>query len=231
MTEQTQDPIQAAIAAATAARAAAAAAVPTPGTAVASPVNTAVGAPAQKFTMEQMMAGGMSVDKWFKVNEDGIKIGDSKLINEDIIVTLDMTDGRGFVVKQGIKGGNPAQYAYTVDGVNATSGGPWSVAMQRIQQLAPGAAPYRAVDLPMTLTTDLKDVGGKEAGKVGDVVGYTTSTTNWSNWQAFYQEVSTKGLLNHTVKVKLTAQPRVNKAGNNWGVMKFELLGEAEQSE
>lgn len=190
-------------------------------------VQGAVAVP-QKLTMETMSAGGMSVDKWFKVTEDGIKIGDSALIVGDLLATLEMTEGSGFILKYAIKGGNPAQYAYTCDNANAAGGGSWDAAQARIRALAPAAAPYRCVDLPFTLIGEVKDMKNVVVGKAGDTIGYTTSTTNWANWQAFYKEVADAGLMGQTVTVKLTAQPRVNKAGNKWGVIQFELQQQAE---
>lgn len=224
------DPIQEAIARANAAKAAAVANTPAPSTAVAIPVAgvPAVAVAPQKFSMESMAAGSMSVDKWFKVTEDGLKIGDSKLIIGGVKATLDMTDGSGFVLKMAIKGGNPAQYAYTTDNVNATAGGSWEGAMARIRALDPRANPYRAVDLPFTLTEDVKDMGGVLVGKAGDTVGYTTSTTNWANWATFYKAVADADLINQKVLVLLTQQPRTNSNQNKWGVIKFELLGAAE---
>ena len=182
----------------------------------------------QKLSMETMAAGGMAVDKWFKVTEDGLKIGDSKLIVGHVLATIDMTEGSGFVLKYAIKGGNPAQYAYTTDLVNAVGGGSWEAAQARIKALAPSASPYRAVDLPFTLVGEVKDMGGAVIGNAGDTLGYTTSTTNWANWQAFHKEVADAGLLGQTVTVKLTAQARTNKNNNKWGVMAFELVQEAE---
>ncbi len=182
----------------------------------------------QKLSMESMQAGGMTVDKWFKVNEDGIKIGDSALIVGDLLATIEMTEGSGFILKYAIKGGNPAQYAYTTDLATAAGGGSWEAAQARIRALAPAAAPYRCVDLPFTLIGDVKDMKNAVVGKAGDLIGYTTSTTNWANWQAFYKEVADAGLMGQTVTVKLTSQKRTNKNNNVWGVLKLELQQQAE---
>ncbi len=222
------DPIAEALARANAA----AAAAPLPGTQVATTQQGAVStsvAP-QKLSMETMAQGGMAVDKWFKVTEDGLKIGDSKLITNPahVMATIDMTEGSGFVLKFAIKGGNPAQYAYTTDMVNAVGGGSWEGAQARIRALEPKANPYRAVDLPFTLVEEVKDMSGAVVGVPGDTVGYTTSTTNWANWQAFHKEVADAGLLGQRVTVKLTQQPRTNKNNNKWGVIAFELVQPAE---
>lgn len=215
------DPIAEALAKAQAA----AAATPLPGTAVATQQTGAVATVApQKLSMESMAQGSMAVDKWFKVTEDGLKIGDSKLIVGPVLATIDMTEGSGFILKFAIKGGNPAQYAYTTDMANAVGGGSWEGAQARIRALDPKASPYRAVDLPFTLVEEVKDMSGAVVGAAGDVLGYTTSTTNWANWQQFHKEVAEAGLLGQRVTVKLTAQARTNKNNNKWGVMAFELV-------
>jgi hypothetical protein len=221
------DPIAEALA--RAAAAAAANPIQSTGTAVVAAQQGAVApvgpaAVPQKLSMESMSQGGMSVDKWFKVTEDGIKIGDSKLITKPILARITMTEGSGFILKMGIKGGNPAQYVYTTDMVNAVGGGTWEGGQARIRALDPSARPYRAVDLPFTLAEDTQDATNAVVGKEGDVIGYTTPTTNWANWVQFHKEVGDAGLMGTEVTVKLTSQPRSNKNNNKWGVMAFELV-------
>lgn len=224
------DPVKAAMAAAQAAAAAAAAQAPS--TALAAPVQGAVAAaPAAApvaLSMETMAQGSMSVDNWFKVKEDGLKIGDMAGLLDSVDAVINMTAGSGFVLKYGVKNGNPAQYAYTVDLANAHGGGTWPQAVQRIQALDPSkpVAPYRCVDLPFRLIEAVTTKAGVTVAKAGDMIGYTTSTTNWKNWEDFYKECAKAGLLDKDVQVKLTAQARTNKAGNNWGVLKIELVGE-----
>lgn len=179
------------------------------------------------LSMEAMSQGAMSVDNWFKVKEDGLKIGDMAGLLDSVDAVIDMTAGSGFILKYGVKNGNPAQYAYSVDLANANGGGTWAAAMQRIQALDPSkpVAPYRCVDLPFELIDAVTTKAGVNVAKAGDMIGYTTSTTNWKNWEDFYKECSKASLLGQKVVVKLSAQARTNKAGNNWGVLKMELVG------
>lgn len=198
---------------------------------------------AQKGTalsMESLMMGSMSVDGWFKPKEYGLAIGDNPGLVTQIRVALDLTEGVGFVSKMAIKGGNPAQYSYTTDLVNATGGGSWEQAQARIRALDPKASPYRAVDLPFTLLEDVKvcppGAGADKAvevAKAGQRMGYTTSTTNWSNWETFYRDCASKGLIGKRVEVIIGSQRRTNKNNNVWGVMSFQLVGElvAEETE
>jgi len=186
------------------------------------------------LSMETLMMGSMSVDGWLKPKEYGLAVGDNPGLVGSIKVILDMTDGIGFVSKMAIKGGNPAQYAYTTDLVNAIGGGSWEAAQARIRALDPKASPYRAVDLPFTLLEDVvvtppgapAGTAGTVVAKAGQRMGYTTSTTNWSNWETFYRDCVQKGLIGKRVELTIGAQRRTNKNNNAWGVMTFALIGE-----
>lgn len=188
------------------------------------------------LNMDDLMMGSMSVDGWFKPKEYGLAIGDSAALFSKAVVMLDMTDGVGFVSKMAIKGGNPAQYRYTLDNQTAVGGGTWPAAQAQIRALSPTASPYRAVDLPFTVLEDIMakppgagdDVAATIQAKAGQRLGYTTSTTNWANWEAFYREVVQAGLKGKKVKLEIGSQRRTNKANNVWGVMTFKLIGEVE---
>jgi hypothetical protein len=231
------DPIQAAIAkaqaaagnVATAAGAVAEAANPTAtaGTAVATTNATGgvVAAPGQKFSMDQLMTGAMNVDIWAKVKEYGLLVGGEELLQE-FEGYIDMTEGIGFAVKMSIKAGNPAQYWSTYDGVTSDKGIPWNEAVAKAGAIDNKQKPYRSVDVPIVLTKDLVSPKGVTLAKEGTRVGYATSTTNWREWQDFYQRVVQEGLLGARVLVKVTSKRMTNKAGNAWGVMCFESLGE-----
>lgn len=236
------DPVAAAIAAAQQTAAATPAVSHAPVTDVATTGTTAVGAPAPKGTplsMESLMLGSMSVDGWLKPKEYGLVVGDNPALVTSAKVYLDLTDGAGFISKMAIKGGNPAQYAYTTDLVNAMSGGSWEAAQARIRALDPKATPYRAVDLPFTVAEDIVSFPqGAPAGtpgtvlaKAGQKLGYTTSTTNWANWEAFYRECQQAGLIGKKVELTVGSQRRTNKNNNVWGVMTFTLVGEVVQEE
>lgn len=187
----------------------------------------AVAKPAAKFSMETLSSDSITVDQWVKVKELYFHIGDDKAIVPEFKVSIDMTDGSGFLVKQSIKAGNPAQYWSTYDGETCPGVGSWAQAVSKAQALDGKARPYRAVDIPMELLEDVV-VGGKVVAKTGTKLGYSTSTTNWANWETFYKAVANAGLIGKSVEVKVTPEARSNKAGNAWGVMKFELIGEVQ---
>lgn len=230
------DPIAAAMAAAAAQAAATPAATSTTAVAATTDQTTAVATTGQAISMESLMIGSMTVDGWIKPKEFGLLIGDKAEIIPKLKVMLDMTEGVGFIPKMAIKGGNPAQYAYTTNGATAIGGGSWPAAQERIRQLDPKAAAYRAVDLPFTLLEDAMGFapGNQtpvELAKAGQRLGYTTSTTNWANWETFYRECLNKGLKDKRVELFIGAQKRTNKNNNVWGVMTFELIGEVVSDE
>lgn len=230
------DAIQQAMAAAEAARKATEGAAPAQtGTAVANvpAQNMAMAAPVApgpKLTMDTLSTGQMTVDLWLKPKEFGLLVGDKPKLFPKARVEMDMTDGKGFIPKKGIKAGNPAKYWYTTDGVTCTSGGSWEQAVMNAKNLDPKAYEYRTVDLPFTLLDDIV-ADGEVLASAGAKLGYTTSTTNWKAWEEFYSDVKNAGLLGERVVVELGYQRRENANKNVWGIITFKLLGSAEQGE
>lgn len=226
------NPVEQAIAAAREAATSLAAAQAGTSVAVTGPAgNTQVAmsqAPVQKgpaLTMDDLAIGSISVDAWFKPKEFGLLIGDKPNLFKTAKVALDMTTGMGFIPKRGIKGGNPAQYKYTTDGVTCVTGGSWQAAQAQIRALDPKAAEYRCVDLPFTLLETIVS-DGVTVAEAGMRLGYTTSTTNWKAWEAFYQECVKKGLLDKRVELMVGSERRTNPKGNVWGTMTLALIGE-----
>jgi hypothetical protein len=193
--------------------------------AVAAPTGGPVALPGKKLSMDELMTGAMNVDIWAKVKEFGLLVGGEELITE-FQGYIDMSEGIGFAPKMSIKAGNPAQYWSTYDGVQSDKGIPWNEAVAKAAAIDNKQKPYRSVDIPIVLTQDLKSPKGVLLAKEGTRVGYATSTTNWREWQDFYQKVVQEGLLGARVLVKVTSKRMTNKAGNAWGVMCFESLGE-----
>lgn len=176
-------------------------------------------------TIDDLSAGGLNVDAFLKVTEHGLEIKEKKGLIESIVVDIDVASH--IQVCDVVKYGNPAQYYKTYDGVTCATGGTWQQALSKAQMADPNARPYQSADLTMTLAEDALDVKGNVVATKGTILGHSTSTTNKGNLKALTDEITKDGLRDAVVRVKLTSEERVNKAGNVWGVIKFELLGEA----
>lgn len=185
-------------------------------------------APQQPMTMESLMSGSINVDLWLKVKEFGLLVGDKSDLVPSIKAIIDMTEGSGFVVKKSIKAGNPVQYWSTYDGVGCDKGGSWTDAIAKARSIDPKASEYRAVDVPMIVLEEVKGASGVLA-EAGKTLGYSTSTTNWREWETFYKSVVMAGLLGKRVEVVVGFKPMSNKNNNKWGVMTWTLVGEVEQ--
>jgi hypothetical protein len=225
------DPIAAAIAKAQAAaaelsnlQAASAGAI---STTVAPAASTAVApvAPGKPVTMDDMLAGGISVDSWLGVKEFGLVVGPNKELFTDVMkVAIDMT---AVAPHFAIKFGNPPTYLKTYDRVICAQGGSWAQAIQRAQQVDPRAREYRSADLPMLLLHDVTLPKAKEPVlTAGTKLGYSLSTTNWAAWEAVYREALKAGLAGSVVEVELGSERRTNKNGNAWGIVTFKFMGE-----
>lgn len=190
-------------------------------------ISTAYAPAAAKLkTLDDLGASGLNVDHFLSVTEDGLKIKDKNGLIEQILVEIDM---QKIAVFEGIKyGGNNAIYVKTYDGVNANTGGLWAAALRKAQMAEPNVRPYMGADLTMVLAEPALSVKGETVADVGTVLGHSTSTTNKANLMELIDAVKAAGLSNEIVLVKVTSQPRTNKNGNNWGVLKFELVGPAD---
>lgn len=227
------DPVNDAIAAA---QAAAAAAVETtsaenlPATAGAPAAAPAAYVPRRAPTMSDVLASAnLRPDAWLKVSEHGLLIGTAKDLIETIVCDIDMTEQRGFYLKEAIKFGNPAVYLSSYDGVTCDKGGTWEAAIAKAQAIDQKAKPYYSADIKMTIVDQVKNTKGKKVdiGAAGKTLGLSTSTTNMDEWREFYRECAEQDLIGKTVRCVMSAKPLENNAGNTWGVVVWSLVGAA----
>lgn len=185
-------------------------------------------APARPMTLDDLSGSAMNVDTFLKVNEHGleIKAKDTPVsgLIESVVVSIDVK--KGIQVFEGIKYGNPAVYAKTYDNARAVSGGSWADAVRKAQLADPKASTYMGADITMTLEADAVTMKGEVAAKAGSSLGHSTSTTNKIAFKKLVDDITAAGLREGVVLVKITAERRTNKAGNVWGILNFELLGE-----
>lgn len=185
--------------------------------------STAVAAPqpGRRMTMDDPDNSRLAVDSWLGVKEHGFLVGPNKdLYTDEILVEIDLN---AVARNESIKFGNPATYLKTYDGVTCASGGSWQAAIDRAQRVDPKAQPYPAADIPMRVLHDLKVKGKAAVVEEGQMIGYTTPTTGFANFKAFWSACTTAGLAGQTVKAKLGYEKRTNKNGNVWGVVTFTL--------
>lgn len=178
-----------------------------------------------QMSMENFMAMGLAVDVWVKPDYTGMTVGDDTTPVEFLDVEIDMAENVGFVLVMAIRyGANPVKYNFTKDFVTDKDGQPWNNALMAAYSIDPSVNPYRAVQIPMTVLAEAKNLKGTVVAEAGSRMGYTTSVTGWSAWLDFYQQVVKAGLLNQRVAVRLTNVPKV-KNNNKWGIITFKLLG------
>lgn len=188
---------------------------------------TAVGQTRPKMGLDDFMTGAMSVDTFLKVKDSGLRIGDNRTALETVRVSIDMSNDVDPC--EAIKFGNPATYYKTFDYVTtANQGFSWEQAIAKARQVDPNARPYKSADIQMTVLEDIELDKDKTTIEAGTRLGHSLSTTNRANFQSFLKELGARGLMNETVEVEVGYQVRTNKAGNEWGVLTFKLLGALE---
>ena len=76
----------------------------------------------------------------------------------------------------------------------------------------------------MRLLEDAKDMKGAVVAEAGQTLGHSTSITNKAEVAAFLKEAMDAGIENDELEVEVSYKPRINKAGNTWGVLTFKIL-------
>lgn len=164
---------------------------------------------------------------YLKVNEFGLRVGKAKkFITDPFKAVIDMSEDRGFMLKWTLRYGNPAQYVSTFDGQVADKGGMWIDAISKARMLGAKEDPYPAVDAVLTLVDDL-DFGGDAPLQAGSQLAFSSSKSNFSEWEDFYNVCANAGLLNQKVIAEVCYR-EVNHNQNTWGVVTFKLLEAAE---
>ena len=181
------------------------------------------------LSMETFMSMGISVDLWLKPDYVGMTVGENSTPVEEVIVEIDMTEHTGFTPIFGIRfGKDPVRYDYTRDAVTNKDGLNWQAALYQAYMIDPTVSPYRAVQIPMTVLKECKNMKQETVASAGSSLGYTTSVTNFPQWEELYRHCVREKLIGHRVAVKLTNIPKA-KNNNKWGVIHFELLGASAQ--
>lgn len=202
-------------------QAAAASAAFEPGTALAPQQTGTAVAEATRPSLDDMADNaGIQVDAYLGVKEAGLRIDKADYFKE-AKVTIDLTECTPIFSVRANRGGQTT-FIKSYDGRMTSQG-------QNFQQATAQLAathdkvdgPYQTVEVPVTL---LQDVPG---AKKGQRLGITPAITGVKFWTKFYNELRTAGLSKSKVEAKIVCVPLTNKNGNEWGVVGFELIGEA----
>ena len=184
-------------------------------------------------SLESMLAsGGLDVDLWLKVSEDGLKIENKdgkKALFETVKVRIDLSDVRA---SKAIKYGNPVTYNKSYDGIVANDGiTSWAEVVAIALRASPPGQPYDSADIAARTLEAVMDPKGNVVAEAGTTLGYSLSTTNRAAFTAFLKDVRAAGLDVNTsiVEVELGYMPKTNPKGNKWGIVTFKFLGEAEE--
>jgi hypothetical protein len=187
--------------------------------------------PGKRMSLDDVENGSMSVDGYFKVKYEGLKVGDKPGLFETCIVEIVLPE---VAVCKSVKYGNPAIYEKTYDEVRTAKGGRWDEAMARAKAADPSykSDPYISADIPMKVLAPITDIKGVLLCEAGKKLGYSLSTTNLAAFKDFKRAVEAAGIsLSATVVVEIGFAPRSNKNGNQWGTMTFKLIGEKDAEE
>lgn len=190
----------------------------------------------RKFTLDDLDSGSLAVDGFVQSKFEGLafKMQDENLtkgstIVEEALVTL--TASENITVFEGAKYGKPTVYIKTFDGrKEARSGQDWSVAMEKAKLADANVYSYKGADIEMKAYEDIKDLKGKVVVPAGTSLGHSSTPTGLKSLKALRKAIEAAGLVDELVVVKLTNTPQ-SKNGNDWGILTFELVGPAPESE
>lgn len=167
----------------------------------------------------------MSVDNFLKFTPDGMKIGDSSLLDGNIKATIDTS--ADLMPFEGIRFGNPATYYKTYDrAICAKSNQPWGAAVKEAQAADKKAYVYKGVDVTLTLTEDAVSKN-EVVAEEGVRIGFSTSPTALKAFKAFKADVERAGLWGQEVSVEVSFEKK-KKPGYEWSVPKFTLISKSE---
>lgn len=195
---------------------------------------TGNGVPMQYGTgLDDFLSGGMQVDKWIQLKEDGIRLDrDEKAYIESFEAELDLDSVQLFVGLRAEFAGNKVEYRQSTDGGKTTTRGEnFNAVLQQWKNTSVKPCdPYRGANMTFILAEDV--VQGKTTLPAGTKLGYTTAVTGFSPFQSLLKQLAADGkvvdagggrLSGGRVRVKLIHEARANASKQGYGVILFEL--------
>lgn len=171
--------------------------------------------------LDDMLAGGITVDAWIKVGEHGLQVGTDRTLFDTLPVTLDMAQ---IAYAYSVRFGNPAQYEKTYDRMVSVKGKSWPQTLADAQRVDDKASEFRSADLPFKLRETLTNKKGDvEVIGAGSTIGHSLSITGWKTFQDFVTQLQKLGIdpRSAVVDLDLSFEVRTNSKGT-WGVLKFD---------
>jgi hypothetical protein len=165
---------------------------------------------------------GIQVDEFLTVKDTGFRLGEAKnKLFDKAKVRINLSEVVAISAIRATRAGNTT-FLKSYDGITSSQGQSFAQAEANLRGVSDKVdGPYPTAEIPVTL---LEDVPG---GKTGDRIGITPSITGVKFFTKFYNELRQKGLETATVDATIVHTPQTNKNGNEWGVVAFELIGEA----
>jgi hypothetical protein len=185
-------------------------------------------------SLDSFLSGGLKPDTWIQVKDGGIRLNrEDKAFITEFKAELDINSVQFFYGLRAEFAGNNVEYRQSLDGGRTTTKGENFAAVER-QWKATATKPvssYRGANMILILSEDV--VQGKTTIPAGTKLGYTTSVTNFYPFQELIKELAAEGLAQDagggrlsggTVTVKCTHSVETNKANQDYGLLKMEVL-------
>lgn len=179
--------------------------------------------PATRPSLEGMAdSAGIQVDAFLTVKDTGFRLGDNKSpMFKEALVRINMNEVVPIISVRANRAGNTT-FIKSYDGISTSQGQNFEQAIASLRGSHDKVdGPYQTAEIPATL---LEAAGGE---KKGTTIGITPAITGVKFFTKFYNELRQLQLETASVDVKIVHTPQTNKNGNEWGVVAFELVGEA----
>lgn len=174
-------------------------------------------------------SAGISVDEYLTVKDTGFRLGDQKGLFQKAKVRINMREIVPIFSVRATRTG-VTTFIKSYDGVMTSQGQNFAQADAQLRATHDNPTPvYQTAEIPALLLEDVKDNGAKPVTiEKGTRIGITPPMTGVKFFTKFYNELREQGLEEATVEVNIVHKPQTNKAGNEWGVVEFELIGKAD---
>lgn len=205
--------------------------------------------PGRKLSLEELNAGRtkLSVDTFLKVNSAGIKagfmrddpraavLGAKYATNAQILIDFNTDMRMCFALRYEPTPGGEAVYLRTSDRIKADDGKDWSTEIAKAMNLDKKCkGDYPSFDVAGTLTKPMVGMDGTEILKAGEKVGFSTSITNFENFNRFLSSLIKDGTVEVEERngdtdyigeavVDVGFKPMVNKNNQHYGLFTFAL--------